>query len=404
MKQAVLRHQDANTVIQQLNLLQFISVAVMGMTTPFFSVYLVDAGLSPTLIGTLLSVGAFLELILTPTLNTLADRFNIHRRLLIAYMVMFGAANVIYASTNVVWIVAIGVLLIESSLRPSGTLAMQLTMTRINEIRQDAVGRIRSFAPLGYSLASLTAMPLFSMGGYKLVFWAGVLLSAITIQVTNVLPANTASKNLTSKPPKRRRGFYVLALSQFFTTLGIRAGFAFWLVYVCRDLGLSTAKIGLFMAFVAGMEIPFFMLLDPIMKRYNPRIIYIIGSLGMGAFFAVVGFVPNLFWLIILNVVRGMIWPMYNLPIFLVTAQISHPRNVATNQAIMNVTMPSIAMLLFGSVAGWIFDHQAAWVFFLACATACTIGGLIAIVGYRFLAPTTLVEQRTAELAVAVQA
>jgi len=401
VKQAVLRHQDTNTVVQQLNLLQFISVAVMGMTTPFFSVYLVDVGMSPTMIGALLSVGAFLELILTPTLNTIADRFNVHRRLLIAYMVMFGAANLIYANTDIMWIVAIGVLLVEVSIRPSGTLAMQLTMTRIAEIRQDVVGRIRSFAPLGYSLASLTAMPLFSLGGYKLVFWAGVLLSAITIQVTNVLPANTATKNMTSKPPKRRRGFYILALSQFFITLGIRAGFTFWLVYVSRDLGLSTAKIGLFMAFVAGVEIPFFMLLDPIMKRYNPRIIYIIGSLGMAAFFAVVGFVPNFQWLIALNIVRGMIWPMYNLPIFVVTAQISHPRNVATNQAIMNVTMPSVAMLLFGSAAGWLFDHQAAWVFFMACATACFIGAMVAIVGYRYLAPITLEEQRAAELAVA---
>jgi predicted MFS family arabinose efflux permease len=302
-------------------------------------------------------------------------------------MLMFAAANLIYASTDIVWIVAIGVLLVEVSIRPSGTLAMQLTMTRVEQMGLDVFGRIRSFAALGFSVASLTSMPLFNLAGYQLIFWMGAFLTALTVQVANVLPEQTAGKDMKSKPPKRRKAFYVLALSQFFTTMGIRAGYTFWLVYITRDLGLSTSQIGLFMAFVAGVEVPFFMLLDPMMKRWNPRIIYIIGSLGMAAFFLVLGFIPNIYWLIPVLIVRGALWPMYNLPIFVVTSQISHPRNVATNQAIMNVTMPSIAMLIMGSGAGWMFDHQAAWIFFVVCAIVCAIGSVVAIVGYRALAP-----------------
>jgi predicted MFS family arabinose efflux permease len=123
------------------------------------------------------------------------------------------------------------------------------------------------------------------------------------------------------------------------------------------------------------------------LKRYNPRIIYIVGSVGLAFFFLVLGFVTNFYWLIALNIVRGALWPMYNLPVYVVTSQISHPRNVATNQAIMNVTMPSIAMLIVGSGAGWMFDHQAAWMFFTACAFVCFIGATVAIIGYRALAP-----------------
>ena len=220
-----------------------------------------------------------------------------------------------------------------------------------------------------------------------MLFWVGALLAAITIQLSNILPEYTASKEYTTKPPKRRRGFYVLALCQFFIAIGIRGGYAFWLVHVTRNLGLPTAQIGLFMAFAAGTEVPFFMLLDPIIKRYNPRIIYMLGSLGLGAFFLTLGFTPNFFWLVILCLVRGAIWPMYHLPIFLITSQISHPRNVATNQALINVTVPSIAVLLTGSLAGWLFDTQAPWLFFSICATACFIGVGIAFVNYRLLEP-----------------
>jgi predicted MFS family arabinose efflux permease len=86
-----------------------------------------------------------------------------------------------------------------------------------------------------------------------------------------------------------------------------------------------------------------------------------------------------------------MIWPMYNLTIFLVTSQISRPRNVATNQAIINVTMPSIAVLLTGSASGWIFDNLGASIFFAVCAAACLIGAMIAVVGYRELEPIAAV-------------
>ena len=169
--------------------------------------------------------------------------------------------------------------------------------------------------------------------------------------------------------------------------MGVRAGYAFWLVHFTHNLGLSIANIGIFMAFVALVEVPFFALLDPILKRYNPRIIYIIGSAGMGLFFLTVGMVDSVWWLIPLILVRALIWPMYNLTIFLVTSQISRPRNVATNQAIINVTIPAIAVLLTGSASGWIFDNLGAFPFFTACAIVMFIGVVIAIVGYRTMQP-----------------
>jgi PPP family 3-phenylpropionic acid transporter len=372
-------------------LLQFMSVAVTGITTPFFNVFLVDMGMSATMIGTLLAVGSFLELVITPLLNGVADRQNRHRQLFLIYVTLFALGLLIYANTRIIWWLGVAVLLIQVSLRPSSTLAMQLTMTRMEQLGSAVIGRVRSFAALGYGLASLVATPLFNLGGYTILFFSGILLSALTVGVSGVLPTQTASDKEKTQTVKRNRGFYVLALSQFFVAMGIRAGYAFWLVHFTRNLGLSIANVGVFMAFVALIEVPFFALLDPLLKRWNPRIIYIIGSAGMGLFFLTMGMTTNIWFLIPLIAIRGLIWPMYNLTIFLLTSQISRPRNVATNQAIMNVTMPSIAVLLTGSASGWIFDNLGAFPFFALCAAVCLIGALIAAVGYRALKPIATV-------------
>lgn len=306
-------------------------------------------------------------------------------------MGLFAIALLIYANTTVVWWLGIALLLIQISLRPSSTLAMQLTMTRMEQLGSDIIGRVRSFAALGYGTASLIATPLFNLGGFAVVFLSGAVFSLFTLGVSNVLPTHTASDKDKTQTVKRNRGFYVLALSQFFVAMGIRAGYAFWLVHFTHNLGLSIANVGVFMAFVALVEVPFFALLDPVMKKYNPRVIYIIGSAGMALFFLVTGMVNSVWWLIPIIFVRGLIWPMYNLTIFLVTSQISRPRNVATNQAIINVTMPSIAVLLTGSASGWIFDNLGAFPFFAACAAVIAIGVLIAIVGYRTMQPIEVV-------------
>ena len=124
LKQAVLSRPESDFVIPQLTLLQFISIAVMGMTTPFFNLYLIDVGLSATLIGTLLSVAALLELIITPLLNTYADRRSVHRRLFVTYMVMFAAANLIYANTNSIGLIVVAALMIGITTNPSMTLGL----------------------------------------------------------------------------------------------------------------------------------------------------------------------------------------------------------------------------------------------------------------------------------------
>jgi MFS transporter, PPP family, 3-phenylpropionic acid transporter len=381
-KLAVVRHHSGSI---RLASLQFSTLAAVGMVSPYINLYLVDIGFSATLIGTLASIGAVLALVLTPILNQVADKRMLHRRLFMLYQLGFVIAIIILATTDTHFLVIMAVLLTKVTISPSMTLGMQLTMTQLATRAKAMLGQMRSFAALGFSVASLLAGQLFGVGGYTLLFWVGAFFAALSIQVATVFPAKPKLKEKPSDQENmpRRKGFYVMLASQFFVMMGIQNSFVFMFVHFTQNLGIATGDIGVWAALFAGVEIPFFILMDSILPRVKFRQGYIFGIVGMAAFIFLMGATQSLVVLALLILFRGLVWPSLHLSSFAVVSAISHPQNVATNQAILQVTMPSIAMLLTGSAFGWVFDHLGAFAFFGLCSLMCMIGASIMIIGYR---------------------
>lgn len=366
--------------------LQFLTFAAIGMAWPYISLYLVDLEFSGTLIGTLASAGAVLSLVLTPLLNSLADKLLLHRRLLMIYLGGFALSLIIFASSRVQIVVIFGFLLMKVTVSPSIALGTQMTMTQLLRQGKAILGQMRSFAALGFTVASLLAGAMFAAGGYPLLFGTGAILVLISIQMSTVFPDKPKRKTKDARRPKtaRNRGFYVLIISQFFIFMGVQNAFQFMFIHLSQNLGVATADIGLWAALLAGVEIPFFLLLDSIMPRVRMRTAYIVSALGMAAFLLLLGQVQTTLALALLLVFRGFTWPAIHLSSYTLVAEISHPHNVATNQAIMQVTMPAIALLITGSFFGWIFDNLGAGAFFGLSALVCAIGATIVIAGFRF--------------------
>ena len=378
---AIRRHSASLRLIA----LQFLSLAGIGIAWPYINVYLTELGFSGTLIGTLGSGGAVISLVLTPLLNQIADRLLLHRRLFMIYLGGFAVANVIFAISHETWLIIGAVLLFRVTVSPSMTLGMQLTIAQVIRSGKTVLGQIRSFASLGFGLASLLAGWLFVLGGYPLVFWVGAAFALISIRTATVFPAKPKQKAKTEDAVKqpRNRGFYVLAASQFFISMGTYNVYVFIFIHLTQNLGVSSADVGLWAAILGIVEFPFFFLMDTILPKVRIRIAYIVSVLGVAVFTLLLGVVPNLPLLALLLVLRGVVWPGYHLSSFTLVNAISHPRNVATNQAILQVTMPSIALLLAGSLFGWTFDNLGPVTFFAVCALMCTIGASIVIAGFR---------------------
>lgn len=367
--------------------LQLFSTAGLGMVYPYINLYLTEIGFSGALIGTLASSGAILTLVLTPLLNQIADRLMLHRRLLMIYFGGFALASIIFATTQSFWLVILAVLLFRVTTGPSMTLGAQLTLSHVIRSGKAIFGQMRSFSSLGFACASLMAGQVYALGGYALTFSVGALLALISVQLSTIFPAKPKEKPKTDSGPTqpRNRGIYVLAASQFFITMCTHNAFAFLFIHLSQNLGVNVSDIGLWAALLALVEFPFYYLTDALLPRVRLRITYIFGIVGVALSTLGLGIAPNLPLLLLLFVFRGLSWPAYQLSSYRLMNAISHPGNVATNQAIVQVTMPGIALLLTGSLYGYAYDHLGAGPFYALCALACIIGAGIVIAGFRLI-------------------
>ncbi|MYE27174.1 MAG: MFS transporter [Chloroflexi bacterium] len=365
--------------------LQFLSLGGIGIVWPYVNVFLTDQGFSGTLIGTLGSAGALLSLALTPLFNQIADRLMLHRRLFIIYMGGFALANITFALAPHHTLLVLAVLLSRLTISPSLTLGMQLTITFLLSRGKAVLGQLRSFASLGFTLASLLAGQLFAMGGYPLLFWVAAAIALLTMLSSTIFPEGSKDKAKVEEDGKqpRNRGFYVMAASQFFVSMGTYNMYSFIFIHFNQNLDVASAHIGLWAALMGAVEFPFFFLMDAILPRFRIRVAYIIGMLGTALFAFLLGVVQSTLLLAPLLILRGVVWPCYQLSSFTLVNAISHPRNAATNQAILQVTMPSIALLLTGSLFGWAYDNLGPAPFFSLNALMCAIGACIVIAGFR---------------------
>ena len=365
--------------------LQFLSLAGIGVAWPYVNVYLTELDFSGTAIGALGSAGAMLSLVLTPLLNQIADRNMLHRRLLMLYFSGTALANVVFATSKLHLLIIAAVVLFRVTVSPSLTLTMQLTMTHLIRSGKAVLGQIRSFASMGFGIGSLLAGLLFGIGGYGLLFWVAAAFALLSIQMATVFPPKPKVKPKAddeSKQP-RNRGFYILAASQFFISMGTYNAYAFIFIYFNQDLGIPSAEIGIWAAILGIVEIPFFYMMDAILPKMRIRIAYIVSVLGIALWTIALGAVETLPILALLLVFRGLVWPGFHLSSFQLVNAISQPGNAATNQALLQVTMPSISLLLTGSLFGWTFDNLGPNTFFMFCALACVTGVCIVIAGYR---------------------
>jgi len=386
-----------NNIIVQLMALMFFSSMGRGLIAPYVTLYLSEIGTSGTAIGFIVAVASLVELSLSPMLNNIADKHNRHRLLLLMQYVVLSLGAFFLALTDQVIILAGIVILIELGKRSAVVLSLQLTMIRLEEIHRDILGRVRAFNAMGFSLANLFQSIIFTLAGFTGMFLTAGAIIASSIWFTRVLPRQISTRKKVDQLAPRPRKFYWLVLIQVFVQLGLRSGFTFWLIHITDNLGIYVEDIGIIVALMALSEAPFFMLFDAIVQRFNVRIIYMIGAVCMGAMWLMLAFAPSAGWILLILPLRGFGFALLNLSIMVLISRISDPRNVATNQSLLQITVPGVATLFAAPLMGWIYDHYLAWVYFGLCALMMVVGALMMLVMYRVMIPT-LIESTDATL------
>jgi MFS family permease len=365
-------------------LMLFFGGAMRGYSAPYFNLYLTDNGFSGTLIGTLLSSAALVELLMIPLASRFADRTHTHRLFFRFLMLTYAFACVAILVVPVQWVLFVGVLVTQVNLRSGFLFGVQLAHTRFQQHGRDLLGVVRSMSAGGFMVANLTAGVLLLSGSYAVLFVAAAASGIMAICLSQALPQSTADKPNPHKGiTPRNRQLYIFLASQFFVTMGIRNGFAFWLIHFQENLGISAAQIALIITLAAALEIPWFLYLDTAFKRFPATLIYTFGAVMFGIVWLLTGLVPGFLWVIVLMLPRGVAFATWNLSALFHVNAISRPENVATNQALGQITVPGIAALISGAPMGYVWDTYSPPVFFSICCAFLLIGAAVMVVSGR---------------------
>lgn len=368
----------------QLLLVVFFSGTMRGFSAPYFNLFLDEMEFSATLIGTVLSVASILELIMIPTFSKLADITGSHRlmyRVLILAYILAVLAMMVYPVTAVLFV---GTVIVQANLRSTFIFAMQLSFTKLEQHGKTFFGRIRSVSAGGFMTGNFLASLIFGFAQYAGLFSATIISGLLSVAFSSAMPKNTTDKpsdamdnETADETTTRNRKMYPVFLAQFFVAIGLRNGFAFWLIYFQNHLGISTEQIAIIVTVASILELPGFMLLDKPLKKWGAVWFYVIGVIGLGLIFVLYGVVASFLAVLGVLVIRGPMFAMWNLSILVHINEISHPKNVSTNQALAQITIPSIAGLISSAPLGFVYDNYSPMIFFVLCCVTMTIGGLI---------------------------
>lgn len=357
----------------------FLTFAARGLTIPFLNLYLVSIGFTGTQIGILITISAFIQLIIPPALHALADQTGQHRRLykgllagnaLASFGLVAGAANPLLLG---------GAYFVrDSSDGPGAALLSQLTITWLEQRKQTIYGRLRAWGSFGWAVTTLVSGRISAIGGYPLLFLITGTINLILLPLVKVLPPRTVERHQQNVVTYARPfAFYILMASLFFFAFGNNAITAFSFIYFKQSLGASNDFIGIVSSISALSEIPSMMFIDWLLRRVNMRTTLAIGMLGQAVLWVFYTLLVGPNFLIILIAFRGTFFTFYNVSATLLVSRISHPANAATNQAIAQVTVPSLAFLVAGSINGWMFDNLGPHILFKIAALMASLGALL---------------------------
>jgi PPP family 3-phenylpropionic acid transporter len=350
---------DSRGALRRMAVITFMTFAARGLAIPFVGLYLKSVGFQATEIGFITSLSALVQLVVTPALNSLADQTGTHRVLytrLLAGNALAGIGMVVFTANR--FLLGGAVILRESTDTPSAALLSQLTITWLDERKRAIYGRLRAWGSLGWAVTTLVSGRIYALGGYPLLFLLFSAFNLALMPLVKVLPERTANRQAYDGPlPPRSLTFYMLMASLFLFAVGNNAYSTFSFIYFRENLGASNELIGIISSVAALSEIPSMVLIDRLLRRTNTRTTLIIGMLGQAVLWIGFTLLTQATFLIPLMVFRGTFFTFFNVSMALLVSRVSHPANAATNQALAQVTVPGLAVLLAGWVNGWLFDN-----------------------------------------------
>lgn len=333
--------------------------ASIGALIPFFNVYLQQAGLTGAQIGWLGSVPPLISLIATPFWGAVADRWQVHKQVLVLLALVAGGVSPFFLVVDGFWWFMVLVVILYFFRNPVMSLLDSTVMDLVNRTGQ-SYGRQRMWGTLGFISAIFGLGQFISVDDLSVTFWLHALLIGVGCAgLGMLLPVNRAGPDIQLRRAVGvllgQRSYLNLLLVVLLVGMGISAHIGF--------LGLQILALGgtekqLAWAWVANsvMEIPIMYFGARWFGRIANWRLILLGGAGFALVWGLIALSFSAVMVIGVVLGSGVSFGIFWVATVSYASQAAPPGLSATAQALVGAAMNGIGWSLGSVVAGYLWD------------------------------------------------
>ncbi|MFS0726169.1 MFS transporter [Paenibacillus sp. 1P07SE] len=358
----------------------FYAVIYMGNAVygTYMPVYFQSAGLSPSQIGILLSLGPLVAVLAQPVWGAVGDRARTKNRVLAVLLAGSGVAMLMFPFSTAFVYLLLMVCLFTFFQTSIFALSDTITLEQLDKQSRWTFGPIRLGGTFGFAAMSVffgwlaTRDVSYMFPVYALIMLAGLLL---LIRLPRVSGGRA--------PGSTERVWVLLKNRKLVTYMGISLVlhitmgyyYSFFPVYF-RDLGGDNGLLGWSMLISSLSEIPFLLLAGRIFKRVRISTVLLVAGLASAARWFICSLTDSAIWLLPTQLLHGLIFIVLTVTLAMYINQVAPKSLKASGQTLNGLLTLGVARIIGSFFGGFASEAYGMRAVFNACgwiALACCL-------------------------------
>ncbi|MCP5367922.1 MAG: MFS transporter [Hyphomicrobiales bacterium] len=351
----------------------------IGITLPFWPVWMAGRGLDAGEIGLVLGLGVGLKVVTNPLAAMVADRLGERRRPMIVLSTAAFAGFSLYLGAHGFWTILAVTLLVQAVSPPVMPLAETLSMLAVRRHGVD-YARVRLWGSLTFIAGSVGGGWALAQAGADAIYWMSLSAFGLAAAASWLLPDLRPDPS----PGPRPAPLVLLRDGRFLLFLGacacIQGGHGVYYGFSTLDwraAGLSEATIGWLWAEGVIAEIALFAVGGALVARTGPVALLVAAGLGGAVRWSITAATVSLPVLFVVQALHALTFAAAHLGAIYFIARTAPPALSATVQAVYAAVVAGLVMGLSLRVSGLIYDAHGRLAY-LAMAVLCLGGGVLA--------------------------
>jgi len=333
--------------------------SAIGAIAPFFNIYLSSQGLSGAQIGLLGSIPPIVALLANPFWGAVADRWQIHQRVLAICALGAGLLSFPFLWATGFWPLLLLVAVMIFFRSPVPALLDSAVMDMVGKTGA-SYGRQRLFGSIGFVVFSYGLGQMLTARNLDAIFWLhGLLLAGVCTLLGLMLPIERVAQrpNLLAGLGQlwRRPGYPNFLIMNVLMGAGAASFIGFIGLHILA-LGGAEAEVGMVYALNAVTEIPIMFAGAWILARFRPSQLIVAGLIGFAAVYTIMAMATSPVTILAAAPLLGVLYACFWLAVVNYASQSAPDGLRATGQGLVGAAQAGLGWSIGAVMGGMLWD------------------------------------------------